>query len=305
MKRLPGLTTLYVFECAARHLNFSRAAAELNVTPAAVSNQIRQLEKEIGSTLFERNARSLKLTENGELLLVSAQDAFMLLRRATNWIGEAKRRTLSLTTSPSFATKWLVPRLGAFCLQHPEIELRLDVSDQNVPLSEKGPHLSVRFGAVPPDGLHAEQLFDEWISPVCAPSVLDANPELSDPQSLKTQHLIHVDWRGKNDAWPDWHSWLLAAGVHDVDVKRGLHVSQTYLALEAAIQGQGIVLGNSTLVGDDIKAGRLVHLYPHSLSLSSRFAYRLLTPPTILDRPVVRSFRTWLLDEVRAAKGAR
>ncbi len=297
MQRLPGLGSLRVFEAAARHLSFSRAANELGVTPAAVSNQIRTLEEQLKIRLFMRTSRSIRLTTPGQILFTGAGEAFALLHRTMERIVSEEGRTLAVTTSPSFAAKWLVPRLDAFRRVHPEIDVSIDVSDRVVDLGDADARIGIRFGSGSYPGLHADRLFEEFLFPVCSPRLLQGPHPLRHPGDLRHHTLIHLEWRARGDTWPDWRTWLLAAGVADLDATRGLHFSQTDLAIQAAIGGQGVALGNTSLVGDDLTSGRLVRPFDLSLKASSLFAYHLVIPQAIIERPLIAAFRNWILAE--------
>jgi LysR family glycine cleavage system transcriptional activator len=300
MQRIPGLAALRVFEAAARHLGFTPAAAELGVTPAAVSNQIRGLEDQLGVRLFARTSRSMRLTRPGETLFAGVTEAFAVLGRTIERIGVADRNTLSVTTSASFAGKWLVPRLERFRLLHPGVVVRIDASDRQADLAEGEAHVAIRFGRGDDAGLRAWRLFDEFIFPVCSPALLTGGNPLRTPDDLRHHTLIHLDWHARADAWPDWRSWLLAAGVDGIDAARGLYLNRTDLILQAAVAGQGVALGNTSLVGDDLASGRLARPFDLSLKAEQDFAYYLVVPSLIADRALIAAFRDWVLAETAA-----
>ncbi len=304
MHRLPGLPALRVFEAAARHLSFSRAADELGVTPAAVSNQIRTLEDQMGVRLFTRTSRTVRLTGKGQILLAGVSEAFTTLGRTFERIGGNDATTLSVSMSASFAAKWLVPRLDGFRRAHPGIDVRIHVSDHYVELTGDDTHVGVRFGDGVYPGHRTDRLFEEFLFPVCSPALLRGGHPLRVPDDLRHHTLIHLDWHARGDTWPDWRMWLLAAGAHDVDASRGLHLSQFDLVSQAAIAGQGVALGNTSLVGDDLAAGRLVKPFDLSLRAPSVFAYYLVAPLAIADRPLVAAFRGWVLRESRGEREA-
>jgi LysR family glycine cleavage system transcriptional activator len=297
MLRLPGLPAMRVFEAAARHLSFTRAASELGVTPAAVSNQIRVLEDQLGRRLFTRTSRAMQLTSHGEVLLGGVTEAFAILSRTVQQITTVQRPRLSITTSPSFAAKWLVPRLAGFQRANPEIDVSVDVSDRVIELGGQGAQVAIRFGGGTYPGMTSDRLFDEFLFPVCSPRLLDGPHPLLTPDDLRHHTLIHLDWRARGDTWPDWRMWLLAAEAKGVDPDRGLHLSQTDLVIQAAIAGQGIALGNTSLVGDDLASGRLVQPFDLSLKAPSVFAYHLVIPTAMLDQLIVAAFRQWMLAE--------
>jgi LysR family glycine cleavage system transcriptional activator len=298
VQRLPSLLALRMFEVAARHLSFTRAAGELNVTPAAVSHQVRALEAELGVKLFIRTSRSVRLTRAGEDLKRAVADG-----QSTNGIAVAQmrrpdgRRTLTVTASPSFAAKWLVPRLERFRLLQPEIDVRIDVSEHLVDFGREEADIGIRFGTGAYPGLRADQLSDETVFPVCSPRLLRGAHPLRHPRDLRHHTLIHDEWQSQGPTWPHWRMWLLAAGVEGIDASRGLQFSLYSLCVQAAIDGQGVVLGNTSLVAYDLAAGRLVR--PFELALKVQFAYYVVSPRSTSELPLVKAFREWLLAEAR------
>jgi LysR family glycine cleavage system transcriptional activator len=296
MQRMPGLPHLRVFEAAARHLSFSRAADELGVTPAAVSSQIRMLEDQMGVQLFWRTSRTVRLTGPGQILLTGVSEAFATLGRTFERIGGDASTTLGVNMSASFAAKWLVPRLDGFRQLHPGIDLRIEVSDEVIDFASSDAQVAVRFGDGHYPGLRADRLFEEFVFPVCSPALLNGPRPLRTPNDLKRHTLIHLEWQARGATWPDWRMWLLAAGAKEVDPAHGIRLSLFSLVSQAAIAGQGVALGNTSLVGDDLAAGRLVK--PFELSLKApAFAYYVVSPLTVADRPLVAAFRTWVLTE--------
>lgn len=303
--RLANLTLLRSFEAAARHLSFSKAARELGVTPAAVSNQIRLIEQAVEAPLFWRTSRSMRLTRQGVTLLGAAAEALLLIDDAVARIaGLAGGATLTVTTAPSFAAKWLVPRLPHFRAAHPDIDVRIDVSERLVDFGQDDADVAIRFGNGNYPGMKADRLFAETVFPVCSPAFLDGETGLRRPADLRHHTLIHLDWHAQSETWPDWRMWLLAAGVDGVDPTRGLHFSITALALQAAVAGQGIALGNTSLVSDDIAAGRLVRPFDLSLKVAPEFAYYIAAPRAKADRPLVKAFREWVLAEIASERSS-
>ncbi|WP_413989415.1 transcriptional regulator GcvA [Labrys okinawensis] len=297
-----GLGALWTFAAAARHLSFARAAAELDVTPAAVSSQIRAFEERLGTRLFFRTSRSMRLTHAGEELLSSTAGALRTideaLRRAAN---TTHRETLTVSSGPSFAAKWLVPRLPHFRQKFPEIEMRIDISDTLADFGREEIDVGIRFGRGVYPGLRSDRLFDEVVFPICSPRLLEGPVPLREPNDLQHFTLIHLDWYGQGDAWPDWRMWLLAVKADKPDPSRGLHFSQSVMTLQAAIDGQGVALGNTSLVGDDLAAGRLVRPFDLSLRISPEFAYYLVAPKTKADKPMIKAFREWMLGEIQSS----
>ncbi len=299
MTRSVNLAALRGFEAAARHLSFSKAAAELNVTPAAVSHAIRELELDLKVKLFERSSRVVRLTDPGEALARAVGEGLGTITRAVQRLRRTEGRPkLLVTTSPSLAAKWLVPRLDRFLARHPEVDVRIDVAPRLLDFSEDNVDIGIRFGVGAYPGLVAEKLFEESVFPVCSPNLLSAKKPLNEPRDLKHHTLIHIDWDAQWATWPNWQMWLRAAGAPEIDPTRGLHFAQTALALQAALDGQGVTLGDSTLVADDLLAGRLVRPFSMALKGPAQFAYHLVHAPARAEEPMIKAFRTWILDEV-------
>lgn len=299
MTRPVNLAALRGFEAAARHLSFTKAAAELNVTPAAVSHAIRELEQDLKVRLFERSSRVVRLTPAGETLSRAVAEGLGTIGRAVQRLRAVDGRPkLMVTTSPSLAAKWLVPRLDGFLERHPEVDVRIDVSQRLADFSEDGVDIAIRFGTGDYPGLIVERLFEESVFPVCSPHLLKSKHPLKEPRDLKHHTLIHIDWDAQWATWPNWAMWLRAAGAPEVDATRGLHLSQTALALQAAVDGHGIALGDSTLVADDLAARRLVRPFSMALKGPSQFAYHLVHAPRRSEEPLIKAFRRWVLEEV-------
>ncbi|HEY1383288.1 MAG TPA: transcriptional regulator GcvA [Dongiaceae bacterium] len=299
MTRAVNLQALRGFEAAARHLSFTKAAAELNVTPAAVSHAIRELELDFKVRLFERSSRVVRLTPAGETLSRAVAEGLGTIGRAVQRLRAVDGRPkLMVTTSPSLAAKWLVPRLDGFLEHHPEVDVRIDVSQRLVDFAEDGVDIAIRFGTGDYPGLVVERLFEESVFPVCSPNLLRSKHPLKEPRDLKHHTLIHIEWDAQWATWPNWAMWLRAAGAPEVDATRGLHLSQTALALQAALDGHGVALGDSTLVADDLAARRLVKPFSIALKGPAQFAYHLVHDPRRSEEPLIKAFRRWVLDEV-------
>jgi LysR family transcriptional regulator, glycine cleavage system transcriptional activator len=299
MTRPVNLAALRGFEAAARHLSFTKAAAELNVTPAAVSHAIRELEQDLKVRLFERSSRVVRLTPAGETLSRAVAEGLGMIGRAVQRLRAVDGRPkLMVTTSPSLAAKWLVPRLDGFLERYPDVDVRIDVSQRLADFSEDGVDIAIRFGTGDYPGLIVERLFEESVFPVCSPNLLKSKHPLKEPRDLKHHTLIHIDWDAQWATWPNWAMWLRAAGAPEVDATRGLHLSQTSLALQAAVDGHGIALGDSTLVADDLAARRLVRPFSMALKGPSQFAYHLVHAPRRSEEPLIKAFRRWVLEEV-------
>ena len=303
LRHIPGLASLKAFDASARHLNFTRAAAELNVTPAAVSHAIKELEDAVGVTLFQRTSRHMQLTRQGQILRPAISEALEGLTRALQRIRQLENPTqVRVTASPSIAAKWLVPRLDRFLESMPGADVRIDVSSEPLDFEREDIDLAIRFGEGIYPGLQVEKLFHDTLFPVCSPDLLKGAKRLREPRDLLQFTLIHLDWEAQGAVWPNWRMWMQAAGVKDFNDTRGLHFSQTSLALQAAIDGHGVALGDSTLVGDDLAAGRLVKPFELSLRSPAQFAYHLITRRDNSDRPMTRAFRDWIIAEAAASQ---
>lgn len=294
---LPPLNALRAFEAAGRHLSFTRAAQELNVTQAAVSHQIKALEERLGVPLFRRMNRALLLTDAGQAYLPQVRDTFDALARATERL-VARDRAGALTVSvlPSFAAKWLVPRLGRFRERHPGIDVRLSTDHHMTDFGREDVDAAVRYGEGNYAGLDSTRLMTEDIFPVCSPRLLTGPHALRTPDDLRHHTLLHDDFR------VDWRLWLLAAGVKDIDPTRGPTFSDSSMVVQAAVEGQGVALARSVLSATDLAAGRLVK--PFDVSLPARWAYYFVCPVATRDNPRIAAFRDWLLAEARLTPGA-
>ncbi len=296
VNRLPSLNAMRAFEAAARHLSFSRAADELHVTKAAISHQVKALEDELGLPLFRRLNRALMLTDAGQTLYPAVSEALAMMGSA---VARLKRQDksggLAVTMLDSFAAIWLVPRLGRFRSQHPDIDVRIATSDDSVDFARSDVDLAIRYGAGRWTGVHAERLMTEEIFPVCAPILLERGPRLEKPSDLANHTLLH------DYGLETWRRWLNAVGESSVDVERGPHYHHSNLVLQAAEQGDGVALARSVLAADALANGRLVR--PFNIALPAEYAYYFVCPPDYLNRPKVQAFRDWLFAEVSEPTG--
>ncbi|MSO93967.1 MAG: transcriptional regulator GcvA [Rhodospirillales bacterium] len=295
---LPPLNALKAFEAAARQLSFTRAAAELHVTQAAVSHQIKALEDRLGIPLFRRLNRNLLLTDAGQALLPAVSDALDRLAAA---VARVRSRdvsgVLTVSTLDSFAGTWLVRKLGRFRDIQPEIDVRITTSDHQVDFAREDVDMAIRYGRGPWPGLYVERLMTEEVFPVCSPALLKKGPPLKEPADLRHYTLLHDDLK------EDWRMWLAHAGVSDIDPTRGHGFHRSNLVIQAAVAGAGVALGRSVLVADELASGQLVK--PFALSLPAEFAYYLVCPFQSAERPKVRAFSDWLLAEARDQGGSR
>ena len=301
--RFPGLRTLRAFDAAARHLNFTRAADDMGVTPAAISNQIKELEDQIGVELFIRTSRTMRLTKEGEILRLAVNESLETLSNALHRIKRLENRNqIRVSSTPSVAAKWLVPRLDSFLSAYPSADVRIDVSNTLVDFDRDDVDVAIRFGAGKYPGLRADLLFRDTLSPVCSPTLITKEKPLKVPRDLLRHTLIHLDWQAQGSPWPNWRMWMQAAGIKEFDDKRGLHFGQTSLTIQAAIDGQGVALGDSNLVADDLAAGRLVKPFDLSLKAPDSFSYFVITRLNTDDAPLVNAFRDWCLAEAETGR---
>ncbi|NQW11283.1 MAG: transcriptional regulator GcvA [Alphaproteobacteria bacterium] len=298
MRRLPPLNALRAFEAAARHLSFTKEAGELHVTQAAISHQIRALEEWLGLRLFKRQNRALLLTDAGQSYLPPLRDALDTIHDATATLQKRDDHAgLTVSTFTSFAAKWLLPRLGRFASAHPDIGVRLAIddhivefrSDNAVDYSGDGVDVGIRYGRGNWKGVHMDRLMTEVVFVVCSPKLLSGEHPLRTPRDLAYQTLLH------DDLPENWSTWLEAAGV-EVKARRDLVFNHSEMVLQAAIGGLGVALGRSVLVADDLAAGRLIS--PFELQLPAQSAYYFVCPDGAQDRPKIKAFRDWILEEV-------
>jgi LysR family glycine cleavage system transcriptional activator len=293
-RRLPSLISLRAFEAAARHLSFARAAAELHVTPAAISQQIKQLEDYLGQALFRRG-KVLALSETAREVLPWVTEAFDRLETAVERLRPSHASgPLVVSTPPTFAARWLMSRLENFQTRYPHIEIRLLATRRLVDFTLEDVDVAVRFGSGPFPGLHAEPLMKESIVPVSSPVVADA---INSPADMTRCNLLHDESQDWDPAFPDWETWLLSLGVAVEAPLRLRHFGDTSLTVEAAMSGLGATLVWYSLVADELRAGRLVQLL--GLSLSTHHGYHLVIPPNRLNLPKVICFKEWLLEQTR------
>jgi len=301
-RQLPPLNALRAFEAAGRHLSFTRAAEELHVTPAAVSHQVRALEQYLGVRLFRRRPRGLLLTEAGQQALPGVGAGFDRIAGALAELREAETmRPLTVSVAPSFAARWLVPRLEAFWQSHPDIELRIDATERVADFRQDDVDLGIRYGFGDYAGLHVECLAPQKVFPVCSPWLMDGEYPLREPTNLRHHTLIHVEWERAGMTAPDWPTWLATAGVEGVDAEAGPRFGQQAMAVQAAIAGHGVALASELLVADDLDHGRLVR--PFEQSLEEHFTYFFVCLPEALERPRVRTFRDWMFAELGKTLG--
>ncbi len=292
-RRLPPLNALRAFEAAARHLSFTKAAEELHVTPGAISQQVKALEEYVGVTLFRRLNRALMLTEEAEACLPALHQGFDKLAEATNVLTSSDADTrLTVSAAPSFASKWLVPRLADFQEHYPQHDVWVMADMELTDFIKEGVDVAIRYGGGDYPGLNVEKLLTEEVFPVCSPALLEGPQGLKSPRDLEKHTLLHDSSPDNDESCPDWPMWLKASGIDGIDGTRGLRFNQSSLVLEAALSGHGIALAKSLLAADDLAAGRLVR--PFDLKQPIEFAYYIAFPPSKAVLPKVRNFVTWL-----------
>jgi LysR family glycine cleavage system transcriptional activator len=298
----PPLNALRAFEAAARHLSLTEAAHELNVTPGAISHQIRGLETLLGVELFERRARSIALTPAGKLLHPGLQTGLLYIREAlANIQGAGRERILVVSTPPGLTSKWLAPRLYRFANSHPDIDVRISSSLNNANFTTDGIDVAVRNLPIDPrsdPALVIEKLVELSFVPVCSPRVIERHGPLRTAKALTRAPLIHDDTLISRAPVPSWADWFRAAGVEGVNVTRGLRFNSADHALDAASEGAGVLLAHDLLAYDDLRTGRLI--IPVALALPSGRAYHLVRASGRHDRPQVRAFGRWIKEEFAA-----
>jgi len=313
--RFPPLTTFRTFEAAARHLSFKKAAEELHVTPAAVSQQIKTLETYLGAPLFQRRPNALQLTEDGLAMFPKIRDGLDCFAAAVESTRHNKGLALNVTAPPSFATRWLVPRLSRFSGAHPEVAIRISSNPDNIdgpqtvfgattelidPRNDTS-EVAIRFGTGLYPGYRVEKILTPDYVLVCSPQLQSGDPPLRTPADLHGHVLIHDESIRAVEKRPSWHEWLKLAGVSGIDTERGPRFSNTILTLEAVLEGQGVALVLKPQVDADVAAGRLA--IPFAISLPSAYAYFLVMPEAVAGQPVVLAFQQWLGAEIGSQYG--
>jgi LysR family glycine cleavage system transcriptional activator len=293
--RLPSLNGLRAFEAAARHLSFTNAASELNVTQTAISHQIRRLEEELGIRLFVRQNRALTLTPEARDYLPGVRAAFNDLRLATDrLLRKDNDHVLTVSTLASLAAKWLLPRLSSFQEAHPGIDVRITTSTALVDFKTADVDAAIRYGRGMWPGVRADWLTADELFPVCSPALLQGNRPLKCPQDLAHHALLHSSG-GYDD---DWRLWLTAAGLPtDISKPPGLTFDLILMSVQAAIDGFGVAMGRTSYVEADIAKGRLV--VPFKITLPADAGFYLVSPAARTDPPKLAAFRQWLGASIR------
>ena len=292
---LPSLNGLRAFEAAARHLSIKDAAAELFVTPAAVSQQIKNLEDSLETPLLIRRTRAIELTDAGSTLYPVLRDAFRQIEEVTDSLRHPQRQIVTVTVLPSLAARWLVPRLGSFKRVHPEVDVRISAELRPVDLNAERIDLGIRFGMGEYPGLKSEWLMEEELFPVCSPSLLEKGAPLERPEDLAHHTLLH------DDSALRWQLWKEAMGLQAIRGQAHMTFNDASLVLDAAIAGQGVALARRALVENDLRSGRLIRLWDSAVAHD--LAYYLVYPERNLRRPATAAFRQWLMEEAGVFQG--
>lgn len=294
MRDLPPLNALHTFEVAARHLSFQQAAEELDVTPTAISHQIKVLEDYLRLPLFRRRPRPLALTEAGQLLYPAVHESLDVMAKA---IAQLKRVPefidLTVSVTPVFAAKWLVPRLSDFQRTYPDIDLRLQTSNDVADLRAQTVDLAIRYGRGTYPGLTVRQLMSDVFVPVCSPHLLDRERPLQEPRDLVHYPLLHFEWIHYGTAAPSWKNWFTQAGINMIDPNRGAKFNEESLAIQAAVAGQGVALCSSIHVADDLASGFLVRPLADVLEGFNYSAVYLENHP---KEHLILQFLAWLVE---------
>jgi LysR family glycine cleavage system transcriptional activator len=294
--RLPSLNGLRAFEAAARHLSFTQAASELNVTQTAISHQIKRLEHELGVRLFIRQNRALTLTAEASEYLPGVRAAFNDLRLATDrLLRREDDHVLTVSTLASLAAKWLLPRLSAFQEAHPGIDVRITTSATLVDFQRDNVDAAIRYGRGQWQGLRADWLMADEVFPVCSPALLKGGRPLRCPEDLRDHVLLHTS----NANSDDWRLWLTAAGLPaDLSRQPGITFDLIFMTIQAAIDGSGVAMGRTSYVQDDITKGRLV--VPFKIALPADAGFYLVSPQGRRDTPKLAAFRKWLVGSAQS-----
>ena len=296
MKRIP-VGPLRAFDVAARNLNLSAAAAELNVTHAAVSRQVKQLEQRLGVKLFERLPRGLKLTAHGALLAEGTRDAFDRLASAIEDVSVPQvRRKLTISTFASLAARWLMPRVGGFAALFPDVDLQVITSTRLVDFAREDVDIAIRFGGGRYPGLHVVPLFKPQEIVVCSPALLKRGPPIKKYEDLKHHTLLH------DDSHRSWTRWLEAVGAKSVNPRRGIICGDRNAMLQAALEGQGVALASQIFAANDLARGRLVKVF--DVEVASPFAIYGVCLPRRLNDPIVSGALDWLAREAQQSGDA-
>jgi LysR family glycine cleavage system transcriptional activator len=299
---LPSLNALRAFEAVSRHLSYRDAAEELHVTPAAVKQLVRKLEEALGAPLVRRRGRGIALTSAGVAGLADLHDGFNRIASSVEKMRRVERRELlTVSVEPSFAAAWLVPRLDAFKEKYPDIDVLIDASLRIVDLEREAADVGIRYGAKVEKDQIVHRLFDDETLAVCSPALAEGPPRLKELSDLAKVTLIHMAFTEMTRMpatmhWFDWRTWLAEVGAGGIEPGRALRFNDYNLALQAAVAGQGVVLGSWPIVRDAIEAKLLVP--PFKERARTDVGYDLVTTRDAMDRREVAAFADWVLGEI-------
>lgn len=292
IRNLP-LNALRSFDAAARHLSFADAAVELGVTPAAVSVQVRRLEEWVGAPLFLRAHRSIALSATGERLAPRLTALFAEMEQLVADVADLDAQVLQVSAMPSFASRWVAPRLGGFLAAHPGMQVRIKGGDGRSDFDREGVDVGLRYGDGDYRDLHCERIAQATASPVCSPDLAARYP---DPAAIPAALLLEDESSLVAPGLPTWSTWFAAAGCPRDD-SGGARFGNSHMALAAAVAGQGFALGITPLVDDDLAAGRLVR--PFETSVDSSFGFWFVCRKDRIGEPKIAAFRDWMMEEAR------
>lgn len=297
MNRLPPLNSLRAFECTARYLSFSKAAQHLNVTPGAISQQVKQLEDFLNIRLFDRQNRTIALTRAGLIFYPQLSEGFKYLSNAVETLRiHDEDEPLTVTAPPSFVSKWLIPRLCDFNQKHPDINVRIDSSTRLVDFDQESIDLGIRFNMESDPILDSTFLMSLNAVAVCSPGLIVSENKCLELSALKNYTLLHFDDSQFAQDWPDWAMWLATAGIQDINPTKGMYFSQLDMLMEAAIEGQGIALITDVVADKDLKKGTLIK--PFDISVPVNFSYFLVTSKAKALKKNVSVFKRWINEQV-------
>jgi DNA-binding transcriptional LysR family regulator len=301
-----GVGQLRALEAVARHLNFRAAAEELSLTQSAVSRQVQALEDEVGVPLFLRHTRAVELTSAGSQLLAAAVPSLERIDNAVRMVRRsAGRKSVAMTTWASFSSMWLIPRLEAFQVENPDIDIRIDATDSRVDLDTSDVDLALRYarpGSVPKDAI---RLFGEQLTPVASPWLIKGGTVLQRGEDLESLALIEASdmQRHQSFAWLTWRRWLDAQGLQKLQPRRWLYFNYAHQIVQAALTGQGVALARMPLVADSLASGDLVEILPGH-RMDTPMAYYLIVGPRSAKRPEIQAFCAWLLAQAERTRMA-
>jgi len=298
-RMLPGTRALRTFEAAARHLNFTRAADEVGLTPAAVSYQIKEIEEQLGIVLFVRTSRSIQLTAAGAVLFEATADALGTLQRALARARSLERGSsrLRVSLSAGFASNWLLPRMARFNAMHPQLQLSFDIGDELRDFETDDIDVAIRFGTGDYPRTRSHRLFDTVVVAVCGPALLANGIVLNEPRDLLQHTLCYVDWKTERMVWPNWRMWMAAAGIDDFDDSRCVAFADSGYVVQTVIDSGAIGLVDLALIGNDLAQGRLARVFDIGVEVAADYAYHLVYAERGGDDPRIQAFTQWMLDQ--------